>query len=326
MRKNPKISVIMPAYNASKYVGRAIQSILDQSYGNFELLIADDGSTDKTRSVIDKFQDKRIKKFHNSKNRGKVYTNNKLLKEAKGDFITFQDADDFSDVERLETLLSAFLRDKELGMVGSNVIYCKPNGKPIRSSDYPLQYEKIIAGLPNHFHFTGASVMIRSEIVRKTGGYNEYFNKGGEDPYWVGVIALSEKFENMKAPLYYYRLTANSLSRSLSNSWQIICLDVVKELLKQRIETGMDDLERGDFQKLKDLEKKLIEQNKNNENWIIERSIYRDIQNGFLFRAHKKALYFFITSGFNRLALKKLLANYLSICKAMLKRRQNNRE
>ncbi len=316
----------MPAYNASKYVGQAIKSILDQSYGNFELLIADDGSSDSTRSVIDKFQDKRIIRHHNERNRGKVFTNNKLLKKASGEFITFQDADDFSDVKRLEMLLQAFAGDEMLGMVGSNVMYCKPNGKPIRRSNYPLQYEKIIAGLPNQFHFTGASVMVRSEIVRKVGGYNEYFHKGGEDPYWVGVIALSEKFENIEAPLYHYRLTPDSLSRSLSNSWQIISLDVVKELLKQRIETGMADLERGDFQKLKDLEKKLIEQNKNNENWVIERSIYRDIQNGFLFRAHKKTLHYFIASKFDWLALKNLLANYLSIFKAMLSRIQNNRE
>lgn len=314
----------MPAYNASRYVGQAIQSILDQTYTRFELLISDDGSSDKTRSVIDGFKDKRIKTSHNAGNRGKVYTNNKLLKLAKGDFITFQDADDFSDKRRLEVLVTAFGNNSETGMVGSNVLYCRPNGRPIRKSDYPLRYENILQGLPDRFYFTGASVMVRHEIVEKFGGYNEYFRYGGEDPYWVGAIAMRVKFENVAEPLYSYRLTPNSLSRSVKSAWQVISLDIVKELLRQRMETGTDDLEMGNFKKLKEFEARLIEEYSGNENWITQRSIYRDIHNGFLFRAYKKSWRVFYLSKNKRIAVKELLGNHLSITKALLKRNSDN--
>ena len=98
----PLISVVMPAYNVERYIEKSINSILDQSYPNVEILVADDASTDKTKAIIDGYTDARIKRFHNESNQAYLKTCNKLMSLAKGQFLAFQDADDFSHVQRFE--------------------------------------------------------------------------------------------------------------------------------------------------------------------------------------------------------------------------------
>src|SRR5688572_15067752 len=102
MQERNKISVLMAAYNAAPFIGEAIESILNQTYSNLELLIADDASTDNTVKLIRNFNDSRIKLYNNEKNIGHVKTHNKLMLLAEGDFVTFQDADDYSELSRLE--------------------------------------------------------------------------------------------------------------------------------------------------------------------------------------------------------------------------------
>src|ERR1700752_3454291 len=121
-KKVSLVSVIMPAYNCEKYVKKAIDSILNQTYSNFELLIADDCSKDSTKNIIDSYTDNRIKRFHNETNMGYLQASNKLFKECEGDFITFQDADDYSAPNRLELLISFLEKNSSYSCVGSNVI------------------------------------------------------------------------------------------------------------------------------------------------------------------------------------------------------------
>lgn len=90
---NISLTVIMPVFNAAPYVGEAIESILGQTYGDFELIIADDGSTDGSREVIEKYNDPRIILSHNLKNVGKTATVNRLFKMARGSYVTIHDAD-----------------------------------------------------------------------------------------------------------------------------------------------------------------------------------------------------------------------------------------
>jgi glycosyltransferase involved in cell wall biosynthesis len=321
--KGNLVSVIIPAYNVSKYIYQAIQSILDQTYSNLEILVADDGSTDSTRKIIDSFADKRIRRFHNAKNIGKVKTCDKLFSKVKGEFITFQDADDFSHPDRINELIIHFKNDRNVKMAGSNVAYCKSNGNLIRYSEFPESYNEIENGLPNKFYFTGATVMITKEILNKYGGYNDYLKFGGEDPYWIGCIALENKFINVKKALYYYRLTPNSLSRKVINYKQIISLDIVSELLKQRIETGTDILEMKNTNELEKLEQQLIEKYKFNKNWVIEKSIHRDIGNEFLFRAYRKSLIHYLYTPLSLSSFKTFLTFQLTIFKKIIKIKKN---
>ena len=99
----PLVSILMPAYNSERFIGEAIDSILNQSYTNFELIIFDDGSSDGTRKVIESYNDSRIVKVLSDKNYGVVKARNEMIDRAKGKYIALMDADDIADPTRLET-------------------------------------------------------------------------------------------------------------------------------------------------------------------------------------------------------------------------------
>ena len=186
---NHYVSVLMPAYNCEKYVRQAIECILNQTYTNIELLIADDASKDNTRKVIDSYRDPRIKRFHNNENIGYLKTWNKLISKAKGDYITFLDADDTCELNRIVILVSEFEKNPELGACGSNFKRIDETGMFLFKSDFALTHDKIIAKIP-HFDIVGSSLMIKKEVYEQIGGYNEYFDRiGAEDFYWIFLIS-----------------------------------------------------------------------------------------------------------------------------------------
>ncbi len=96
------VSIIMPSWNTEKFIAETIQSVIDQTYTNWELLIVDDCSSDNTDKVVASFKDNRIKYFHNEKNSGAALTRNKALREAQGEWIAFLDSDDLWMPEKLE--------------------------------------------------------------------------------------------------------------------------------------------------------------------------------------------------------------------------------
>lgn len=116
---NKKITVFMPVYNSEKYLKQAIESILTQTYRNFEFLIINDGSTDSSLSIIESYSDERIRLINNSINRGLPYTRAKGLKLAKGEFIALMDSDDIAYKDRLEKELYYLENNKEVVMVSS---------------------------------------------------------------------------------------------------------------------------------------------------------------------------------------------------------------
>jgi len=115
------ISVIMPVYNRAEFIGEAIQSILSQTYKNFELIIIDDASTDNTLKVISEFtdDDDRILLLKNKKNEGVAATRNRGIEIAKGEFIAFMDSDDISLPQRFEKQVKIFCSHKEVIVCGS---------------------------------------------------------------------------------------------------------------------------------------------------------------------------------------------------------------
>ncbi len=244
----PLISVIMPAYNAGKYIRQAIESILNQTYPYLELLIADDASKDNTKKIIESYTDPRIKKFHNEKNLGYLKTCNKLFEKATGDYIAFQDADDFSAPDRFEKQLKAFEEDSRLGAIGCNKTAVDTKNNPMFSTNFFLKHEDILNHIPEYFSVIPNSYLFKKDVYDTIGGYNEYFDRiGAEDYYWTYLIM--EKFEliNLQQPLYFYRYNPNSITGDWSDnlkkffSFKIVCF-----LIKQRQTTRTDDIERND--------------------------------------------------------------------------------
>jgi glycosyltransferase involved in cell wall biosynthesis len=218
VENNPLISVLMPAYNCELYIQQAIDSILNQSYTNWELLVADDGSSDKTKEIIQSYKDERIKCFHNSENQGYLKTSNKLVNESKGEFITFQDADDYSDKFRLEKLLERFEEDKELMMLGSCVMRFDDNNWT-QKLEFKTSYNDIREALPNRFECIGSALMVRKQVITEFGLYHDFFDRiGSEDLYWFGIIASKYKTENLEDVLYHYRDNPHSVTNNVKGN------------------------------------------------------------------------------------------------------------
>ena len=250
--KKPLVSIVMPAYKAEKYVQQAIDSILHQSYSNWELLICDDASTDKTYDIIKEYgnRDNRIKVFQNRQNLKLLKTRNKLLKIAKGEFIAFQDADDYSHPERIELQLKELLNNDKLGMVSCQVSYVNNKGDEIRVSSKPTTYEAILNSIYEKNVVGGSIMMIRRSALESVGGeFRPYFNALSNQDYDLSFL-IAQKFEciNLSLPLYYYRQHSASNSKMI-NVDRVLAREVVIHLARQRRERGYDDLMAGEPEK-----------------------------------------------------------------------------
>jgi glycosyltransferase involved in cell wall biosynthesis len=243
------ISIIMPAYNCEKYVAKAIDSILNQTYTNFELLIADDCSKDSTRQIIDSYKDPRIKTFHNALNLGYLKASNKLFKLCKGEYISFQDADDYSDLNRLKKLMDYFFSHPEVDCLGSNVIKISPEGEKITTTNFPLSNEQLTHEFANYkVVFTGSALILKKKVTSKLGFYNEYFDRiGSEDLYLYSFILQNFRVENLPEPLYFYRANPGSVTANHKNAKASVGHQLILWLYKNRLNNKPDYIQSGNW-------------------------------------------------------------------------------
>jgi glycosyltransferase involved in cell wall biosynthesis len=239
----------MPAYNCEKFVSKAIESILQQSYPNFELLITDDASTDNTRSVIDSYNDKRIKRFHNSENQGYLKASNLLFSKCSGEFITFQDADDYCSSDRLEKLIGYLNAHTNVSVVGSNICKVDTNDNKFWNSNFPLAFKDILKNFGSYkVVFTGSALMIKKEIIKSVGVYNDYFNRlGSEDVYWYSLIIQKHEVSNIPDVLYFYRANPNSVGTTFKDPKSRVLHNLTVKLFQLRSKGLVDPILIGDY-------------------------------------------------------------------------------
>jgi glycosyltransferase involved in cell wall biosynthesis len=251
---NNLISVIMPAYNCENYVRQAIDSILNQTYRNFELLIADDCSKDNTKKIIDAYTDPRIKRFHNEANLGYLKASNKLFKLCKGDFITFQDADDYSDVTRFEKMLNFFSKHPGTDCLGSNIVKVSPTGEAFFQSSYPETFNEIKKKFADYgIVFTGSALMLKKKVIEKVGIYNEYFDRiGSEDVYMLSHILHYFEVCNLPDHLYFYRANPNSVTSTHRNPKALVGHDMIVRFYNNRLNNKPDYIQSGQWKKADD--------------------------------------------------------------------------
>ncbi|MFY7888286.1 MAG: glycosyltransferase family 2 protein, partial [Spirosomataceae bacterium] len=166
MNTNPTISVLMPMYNAEAYLGLAIESILNQTYQDFELVILNDGSTDKSLEIALSYQDKRIRVLENEGNLGLIYTRNRLITEARGDLLAWLDSDDVAVTTRLEEQYDFLQKNPKVALVASWATIIDSNGKPtggFRKSYIKDEYLQALLLFVNYI--VQSSVMIRKSCL-----------------------------------------------------------------------------------------------------------------------------------------------------------------
>lgn len=139
------VSIIMPAFNCEQFINASILSIIKQTYNNWELIIVDDCSTDTTLNIVKSFKDKRIRLFKNEKNYGAAFSRNKALREAKGDWIAFLDADDIWESNKLKDQIK-FMVDNNYDFTYTYYFFCENGflGKYIVTAPKVMTYKKLL--------------------------------------------------------------------------------------------------------------------------------------------------------------------------------------
>ncbi|WP_289020808.1 glycosyltransferase [Desulfobacter postgatei] len=232
----PLISVIMGVYNGEKYVSRAVESILNQTYKNFEFIIINDGSTDNTKKILESYSDQRIRLFH-QENIGLTKTLNKGLEKARGEFIARQDADDISHRSRLERQVRYLERRPDINLAGTHINFIDKNGKRFSTWRPPETHSDILNALTRYNCFCHGSVIFRKSCLEKTGPYNEFFLYTQDYDLWCR-IAECFKVTNIPEVLYDFRKEAGTISRkklSTQLDYHFLTIVLSKERIKKKI-------------------------------------------------------------------------------------------
>ncbi len=198
----PLVSVVMPTYNGEKYIEQAIESIISQTYCNWELIIIDDCSIDNTAFEINKFQDSRIKVFKNHINKGISYSTNRGIQESKGKYIALLDHDDLAESNRLQLQVTYLEEHSEIDLLGGRTIFIDESGKRIRYGEETRNNHKYIKAmlLFNSLDFMNSTVMMRKEFLERNNLYYEENCYGMQDYHFfiecskVGKISSIDEF------------------------------------------------------------------------------------------------------------------------------------
>ncbi|MDC1416920.1 glycosyltransferase [Flavobacteriaceae bacterium] len=199
----PKVSVIMPVYNAEKYLNETINSILNQTYGDFEFLIIDDGSTDRSFQILESYTDPRIKLLKNDQNIGYVKTLNKLIELSTGEYIARQDNDDISFPKRLEKQVRFLDRNQDIGICGTNALIF---GKINNISFFPVNDEEIRAFMLFNSPICHPTAMLRKSLfIELDVKYDESFCPAEDYALWF-KLSKKTKIANLSKILLKYRV------------------------------------------------------------------------------------------------------------------------
>jgi glycosyltransferase involved in cell wall biosynthesis len=208
---NPKVTVLMPAYNAGKYIGEAISSILKQTFTDFELLIVNDGSTDETLKIAQSFHDARIR-IISTENRGVAAALNVGLNHACAPYVARFDADDICYPARLKTQYEFITRYPEYTIIGSAVDYADAEGHFIFTHHPEAHLDEEIQQLKyTTCPFIHSSVFYKKDAIIAHGGYNEHAYTYEDHFLWLNLLN-TEKACNLSQPLIKVRLSPESVS------------------------------------------------------------------------------------------------------------------
>ncbi|MEW6536277.1 MAG: glycosyltransferase [Candidatus Auribacterota bacterium] len=235
----PRVSVIMPVYNAEKYLHYAIESILNQTFTDFELLILNDGSKDSTASIIESFckKDNRIKTM-NRPNKGLTISLIELIKHAKGIYLARHDADDTSHPQRFEKQISFLDTHPDISLVGSFASKIDPQGNPTGKLGFASSPGQISRLYARHNLFVHGSIMMRKEAYLEAGGYRPAF-LFAQDYDLTSRLVFHGKGANIPEPLYNLREHEGTLSQNKEQEQQHLA-SLVSVFNLERIHYGTD--------------------------------------------------------------------------------------
>ena len=262
--KNPLISVVMPVYNGENYLSEAIDSILNQTYADFEFIILNDGSTDKTEDIILSYSDPRIVYVKNPENLQIVKTLNKGISLAKGKYIARMDADDISLPQRFSKQVGFMEANLDVGVCGA---WIKTFGEIESIWSMPTEHDEILVTLLFNSCIMHPTAFLRKSVLSKQNEiYDSQFNKAEDYELWTRLI-LETRFANIPEVLLRYRLLdqlnnrtdyklkqkllANQIRIKYLSSLSTSCTDEMLEI-HNRMLSHHPDFNKKDIVKLRD--------------------------------------------------------------------------
>ena len=209
----PQVSVILPVYNAEKYLAESIKSILCQTFTNFELIVLNDGSTDESASIINSFNDNRII-YVEQENMGLANTLNKGISLSRGKYIARQDNDDISHPDRLQRQVSFLDQNEAYALVGTCASIIDASGMDTgRRHQHPVTSEYLKLDLVFDNPFVHSSIMFRKETITGIGGYQNSLDFFEDHNLWSRVSYFYE-VANLSDELLKYREVPTGMSKS----------------------------------------------------------------------------------------------------------------
>lgn len=240
---HPKISVIMAAYNTEKYIAQSIESILNQSFKDFELIIIDDKSTDQTRNIVSEYakRDIRIVILNNKYNSGVSATRNNGLKIARGEYIAIQDADDISELSRLQIQYDFLQLHPSIFLTGSSVTLFNNLNETIGYSTPILNQSRLKQNLLKKNCIYHSTIFFRNKGYL----YREKLRYGEDYDLFLRLLSVNLGIKCLKHKLVKYRVHTQSITRLNGGHTALFDLQI-KKFYRQRLELGVDDYDNFD--------------------------------------------------------------------------------
>lgn len=236
---NDLISIILPVYNGEKTIKETIESILNQTYQNFQLIIVDDGSTDKTKNICEKYISDNVEFYHNS-NHGVSYSRNFAIDKCKGEYLVFIDSDDLYCKEYLETMISLMSKNK-YDLVCCGYESFDKNEKMFFSNKETFNgKEEYIEELQSNLIFNQIwNKMYKTEVIKENNiSFDTELSIAEDLKFNVEYLSKINSITNTSNVLYKYRITNNGLGFKYRDNIGEIKIDLITEI-KQKISNGI---------------------------------------------------------------------------------------
>jgi glycosyltransferase involved in cell wall biosynthesis len=237
MTSKPMISVIMPAYNVEKYVVASIESILNQTFTDFELIIVDDCSTDGTAEIVNNYvgKDERIIFLKNDVNMFATSTRNRAIRIARGKYIAIQDSDDISFPNRLSEEFDYLEKHSDIYLLGSGATLINMEGKVIGSFHPLTDSAKIVEQLEKKNCIYHPTVMFRNDGTL----YREKIYYAEDYDLYLNILSRGYKIAQLAKPLLHYRILSTAVSKS-KGGYAGMFSQKVRDFYFERLKYGTD--------------------------------------------------------------------------------------
>jgi glycosyltransferase involved in cell wall biosynthesis len=207
----PLVSVVMPVFNGERFLRPAVESILGQTFGEFEFVIVNDGSTDTTASMLGGYRDERIRIVDHKTNLGITRSLNEAILASVGNYVCRMDADDISLPPRLERQVAFLESHPDIALIGTNTVLIDGSGNVTGEEHYPETPSEVSRTIFRHNPFAHGSVMMRRRVLDECGLYSTRFRHNEDYDLWLRIVAIHPA-GNLPEPLLKRRVHGGNIT------------------------------------------------------------------------------------------------------------------